>query len=67
MLVHHSASYNIVIDYVPLLEISLVDYELQAKDTGKNGSVTKNVSPAEPRMCRAVSDFRLKSLDSEDD
>ena len=54
MLAQQSASYNIVIDYVPLHEISLVDYELQAKDTGKSGSDTKTVSPAEPRMCRAL-------------
>ena len=67
MLAQHSASYNVVMDYVPLLEISLVDYELKAKDIGKNGSDMKTISTAELRMCRALPEYRLKSLSSEVD
>ena len=32
----HSASYNYVIDYVPLHEISLIDYEVKNKGDGKD-------------------------------
>jgi len=42
MLAQHSASYNSIIDFVPLHEISLIDYEvkdgLESKGQGKGGS-----------------------------
>ena len=38
MLAQHSASYNAIIDYIPLHEITLVDYELKAKDNVKGDS-----------------------------
>ena len=38
LLAQHSAWYNSIIDYVPLHEISLIDYEVQAKSESKYGS-----------------------------
>ena len=38
LLAQHSASYNSIIDYVPLHEISLMDYEVQVKSESNYGS-----------------------------